>query len=73
MIRIITTLKVLNSVIFRKATVIDNIHACVSRSHANVVTPPLAAFVIKSLREGVIFMEWKMASVTVLPKSTYLV
>ena len=53
-----------------KATGPDNIPAWVLRNYANVLAPPLTAIFINSLREGVIPMEWKMANVIPLPKTS---
>ena len=48
----------------------DNIPAWVLRNYANVLAPPLTAIFNNSLREGVLPMEWKMANVIPLPKTS---
>ena len=53
-----------------KATGPDNIPAWVLRNYANVLAPPLTAIFNNSLREGVLPMEWKMANVIPLPKTS---
>ena len=68
-INVFTTLKALDSVKIIKATGPDNIPAWVLRNHANVLAPPLTAIFNKSLREGVLHMELKMANVLPLPKT----
>ncbi|KAK2183513.1 hypothetical protein NP493_308g00010 [Ridgeia piscesae] len=60
-ISVCTTFKALESVKANKATGPDNIPAWVLRNYANV---------LNSLREGVLPMEWKMANVIPLPKTS---
>lgn len=68
-IDVMTTFKALQNVKVNKATGPDNIPAWVLRNHANVLAPPLTAIFNKSLREGVLPMEWKMANIIPLPKT----
>ena len=72
-ISVCTTFKALESVKANKATVSDNIPAWVLRNYGNVLAPPLTAIFNNSLREGVLPMEWKMANVIPLPKTSPLV
>ncbi|KAK2183531.1 hypothetical protein NP493_308g03120 [Ridgeia piscesae] len=60
-ISVCTTFKALESVKANKATVPDNIPAWVLRNYGNV---------LNSLKEGVLPMEWKMANVIPLPKTS---
>ena len=69
-ISVCTTFKVLESFKANKATGPDNIPAWVLRNYANVLAPPLTTIFNNSLREGVLPMEWKMANVIPLPKSS---
>ena len=69
-ISVCTTFKALESVKANKATGPDNIPAWVLRNYANVLAPPLTAIFNNSLREGVLPMEWKMANVIPLPKTS---
>ena len=69
-ISVCTTFKALESVKANKATGPDNIPAWVLRNYANVLAPPLTAMFNNSLREGVLPMEWKMANVIPLPKTS---
>ena len=62
----------MESVKANKATGPDNIPAWVLRKYANVLASPLSAIFNNSLREGVILMEWKMANVIPLPKTSPL-
>ena len=62
-INVFTTFKALESVKVIKATGSDNITARVLKNHANVLAPPLTAIFSKSLKEGVLSMDWKMANV----------
>ncbi|KAK2149558.1 hypothetical protein NP493_2882g00005 [Ridgeia piscesae] len=71
-ISVCTTFKALESVKANKATGPDNIPAWVLRNYANVLAPPLTAIFNNSLREGVLPMEWKMANVIPLPKTSPL-
>ena len=59
-ISVCTTFKALESVKANKATGPDN----------NVLAPPLTAIFNKSIREGVLPIEWKMANVIPLPKTS---
>ena len=65
-----TTFKALESVKANKATGPDNIPAWVLRNYANVLAPPLTTIFNNSLSEGVLPMEWKMANVIPLPKTS---
>ena len=69
-ISVCTTSKALESVKANKATGPDNIPAWVLKNYANVLAPPLTAICNNSLREGVLPMEWKMANVIKLPKTS---
>ena len=69
-ISVYTTFKALESVKANKATGPDNIPAWVLRNYANVLAPPLTAIFNNSLRKGVLPMEWKMANVKPLPKTS---
>ena len=69
-ISVCTTFKALESVKANKATGPDNIPAWVLRNYANVLAPPLTAIFNNLLREGVLPMEWKMANVIPLPKTS---
>ena len=71
-ISVYTTFKALESVKANKATGPDNIPEWVLRNYANVLAPPLTAIFNNSLREGVLPMEWKMANVIALPKTSPL-
>ena len=71
-ISVYTTFKALESVKANKATGPENIPAWVLRNYANVLAPPLIAIFNNSLREGVLPMEWKMANVILLPKTSPL-
>ena len=70
LISVYTTFKALESVKANKATGPDNIPAWVLRNYANVLAPPLTAIFNNSLRKGVLPMEWKMANVIPLPKTS---
>ena len=70
MISVCTTFKALESVKANKATGPDNILEWVLRNYSNVLAPPLTAIFNNSLREGVLPMEWKMANVIPLPKTS---
>ncbi|KAK2189426.1 hypothetical protein NP493_107g07014 [Ridgeia piscesae] len=69
-ISVCTTFKALESVKANKATGPNNIPAWVLRNYANVLAPPLTAIFNNSLREGVLPVEWKMANVIPLPKTS---
>ena len=72
-ISVCTTFKALESVKANKATVPDNIPAWVLRNYGNkcnILAPPLTAIFNNSLKEGVLPMEWKMANVIPLPKTS---
>ena len=69
-ISVCITFKALESVKANKATGPDNIPAWVLRNYANVLAPPLTAIFNNSLREGVLPMEWKIANVIPLPKTS---
>ena len=69
-ISVYTTFKALESVKANKGTGPDNIPAWVLRNYANVLAPPLTAIFNNSLREGILPMEWKMANVIPLPKTS---
>ena len=69
-ISVYTTFKALESVKANKATGPDNIPAWVLINYANVLAPPLTAIFNNSLRKGVLPMEWKMANVIPLPKTS---
>ena len=69
-ISVCITFKALESVKANKATGPDNIPAWVLRNYANVLAPPLTAIFNNSLREGVLPMEWKMANVIPLQKTS---
>ena len=65
-----TTFKALESVKANKSTGPDNIPAWVLRNYATVLAPPLTVIFNNSLREGLLPMEWKMANVIPLPKTS---
>ena len=60
----------MESVKANKATGPDSIPGWVLKHSANVLAPPLTAIFNNSLREGVLPMEWKMANVIPLPKTS---
>ena len=69
-ITVCTNFKALENVKANKATGPDNIPAWVLRNYANVFAPALTAIFNNSLREGVLPVEWKMANVIPLPKTS---
>ena len=70
MISVYTTFKAFESVKANKATGPDNIPAWVLGNYANVLAPPLTAIFNNSPREGVPPIEWKVANVIPLPKTS---
>ena len=60
----------MDSVKATKAIGPDNIPAWVLRNYANVLAPPLIAIFYNSLRAVVLPVEWKMANVIPLPKTS---
>ena len=71
-ISVCTTFKALESVKANKATGPDNIPAWVLRNYANVLATPLTSIFSNSVIEGVLPVEWKMANVILLPKTSLL-
>ena len=69
-ITVCTNFKALENVKANKATGPDNIPAWVLRNYANVLASALTAIFNNSLREGVLPVEWKMANVIPLPKTS---
>ena len=67
---VFTTLYVLERVQVNKASGPDNNPEWALRNHANVVAPPLTVTFNKSLREGVLLLEWKITKAIHLPKTT---
>ena len=47
----------------------DNNPELVLRNHGNIIAPPLTVIFIKSLKEGVLPIEWKMTNAMFVPKS----
>ena len=69
MISVFITLKALEIVKVNRATGSYNIPAWMLRNHANVFAHPLTAIFNKSLREGILPVEWKMVNIIPLPKT----